>query len=92
LPNKKIWFTNVVAVDLLGVVPEDQIALFPVNAYDLFGTENLRVENDVSANTNPLFTIKCKVDKKKNNTVVCSGVPSNTLKDNQSLNKLNKSK
>ena len=26
------WFTNVIAVDLIGVVPEDQIGLFPVSA------------------------------------------------------------
>ena len=36
LPNRKVWFTNVVAVDILGVVPEDHIALFPVNASNPF--------------------------------------------------------
>jgi hypothetical protein len=67
LPNRKVWFTNVVAAELLGVVPEDQIALFPVNASNPFDIENLEVDNDVSADGNSLYTIECVVDKKNKN-------------------------
>lgn len=88
LPNKKVWFTNAVAVDLIGVVPEDQIALFPVNASNPFDIRNLRIDNDLPAYINPLFTIKCKVDKSKKNRVTCTGLPNKTLIDTQTLKKI----
>ena len=39
------WFTNVVAIHLLGVVPEDQIAMFPVTADNPFDIQQQTVND-----------------------------------------------
>jgi hypothetical protein len=42
------WIVNVVALDLVGVVSEDEIGLFPVTASNPFDINALKVEDDIS--------------------------------------------
>lgn len=66
------WVVNVVAVTILGVVPEDQIALFPVIASNPRDVEQLLVANDVDAmgsSNNP--NVDCTIDTDKK-IVVCT--------------------
>ena len=59
------WYINVVAVDIIGVVPEDQIALFPVNASNPFDVSQFLVDNDVSVDSMSKSGIQCTVVDKK---------------------------
>jgi hypothetical protein len=66
------WYINVVAVDIIGVVPEDQIALFPVDATNPFEIQQLLVDNDVSADSKGKgvnSSIQCRV---VNNKITCT--------------------
>lgn len=74
--NLSDWIINVVAVRIVGVVPEDQIALFPVVASNPLESYMLRVEKDVETASK---NVDCKIvfdEEKQNKKVVCS--PSNT--------------
>jgi hypothetical protein len=58
------WSTNVVAVKLLGVVPEDQIALYPVIASNPFEVSQLSVDNDIESDQLKQSGVNCTVDNK----------------------------
>ena len=65
--SRDSWQVNVVSLQLLGVVPEDQIALFPVVPQNPFDVQQMHVNEDVDVtNASPM---KCAT---VNNTIQCT--------------------
>jgi len=70
------WLTNIIAVTVLGVVPEDQIGIFPVVANNPYDTNNLLVADDVPpANLNGITTC---TQNKTTNKLECTVSPAAT--------------
>jgi hypothetical protein len=65
--SRNSWQVNVVSLEILGVIPEDQIALFPVVPQNPFDVQQMPVNEDVDVtNTSPM---ECATVK---NTIQCT--------------------
>jgi hypothetical protein len=56
--DKKGWVVNVVAVEVIGVLSEDQIALFPVVPSNPFDISQLNVDEDTNMSTKVDYKVK----------------------------------
>lgn len=61
--DKTGWVVNVVAVEVLGIVPEDNIALFPIVPSNPFGIDQLDVSEDTNRSSREDYVIKDAANK-----------------------------
>jgi hypothetical protein len=92
--QKRSWLINVIAIEIVGIIPEDQIALFPVVAHDRSDVKQLDVTQDIDANTanTANANIKCEIVDNRVKCTVDTSVASTIKNHAQQYIKLADSK